>query len=97
MVDDSGLDSVAMSSTHTDLEAAVRAALSKVVDPELRRPITEVGMVKSVSIADDHSVASRRHARCRTKPCAGVLSPSRPGPNHGKQIGTPPRIALPGA
>lgn len=57
MVDDSGLDSVAMSSTHTDLEAAVRAALSKVVDPELRRPITEVGMVKSVSIADDHSVA----------------------------------------
>jgi ATP-binding protein involved in chromosome partitioning len=28
----------------------VRSALSKVIDPELRRPITEVGMVKDVSI-----------------------------------------------
>ncbi|MCP9270877.1 Mrp/NBP35 family ATP-binding protein [Mycolicibacterium arenosum] len=44
-----------MSSTPTDLHAAVRAALTKVVDPELRKPITEVGMVKSVDIgADDH-------------------------------------------
>jgi ATP-binding protein involved in chromosome partitioning len=32
------------------LEAAVRAALAKVIDPELRRPITELGMVKSVGI-----------------------------------------------
>ena len=32
------------------LESAVRAALSKVVDPELRKPITEVGMVKSVTV-----------------------------------------------
>jgi ATP-binding protein involved in chromosome partitioning len=32
------------------LEAAVRAALAKVIDPELRRPITELGMVKSVDI-----------------------------------------------
>ncbi|MDT5250019.1 MAG: ATP-binding protein involved in chromosome partitioning, partial [Mycobacterium sp.] len=39
-----------MSSNPTDLEAAVRAALSKVVDPELRRPITEVGMVKNVTV-----------------------------------------------
>lgn len=44
-----------MSSTPTDLHAAVRAALTKVVDPELRKPITEVGMVKSVDIgADGH-------------------------------------------
>jgi len=32
------------------LESAVRSALSKVVDPELRKPITEVGMVKNVSV-----------------------------------------------
>ena len=32
--------------------------------------------------------------RMRAKPCAG--SPSR-GPNHGKQIGTPPRIGRPAA
>jgi ATP-binding protein involved in chromosome partitioning len=45
-----------MSSNPTDLEAAVRAALSKVVDPELRRPITEVGMVKNVAVAADAAV-----------------------------------------
>jgi ATP-binding protein involved in chromosome partitioning len=33
-----------------DLSAAVRAALGKVIDPELRRPITELGMVKSVDV-----------------------------------------------
>lgn len=39
------------------LESAVRSALSKVVDPELRKPITEVGMVKAVSVdAADASV-----------------------------------------
>ncbi len=42
-----------MSATNNDLSAAVRAALGKVVDPpELRRPITEVGMVKNVTIDD---------------------------------------------
>lgn len=45
-----------MSPTDTDLEAAVRAALSKVVDPELRRPITEVGMVKGVTVDADAGV-----------------------------------------
>jgi ATP-binding protein involved in chromosome partitioning len=35
------------------LEKAVRAALTKVIDPELRRPITELNMVKSVSVAPD--------------------------------------------
>lgn len=44
-------------STHThELEKAVRAALTKVVDPELRRPITELNMVKSVAVADDGAV-----------------------------------------
>lgn len=37
----------------TELEKAVRAALAKVIDPELRRPITELNMVKSVSVAPD--------------------------------------------
>jgi ATP-binding protein involved in chromosome partitioning len=45
-----------MSSTPTDLQAAVRSALAKVVDPELRKPITEVGMVKSVDVAGDGAV-----------------------------------------
>ena len=39
-----------MSQTPTELESAVRAALTKVIDPELRRPITELGMVKSVTV-----------------------------------------------
>ncbi|ETW22051.1 Mrp/NBP35 family ATP-binding protein [Mycobacterium gastri] len=33
-----------------NLTAAVRSALAKVIDPELRRPITELGMVKSIDI-----------------------------------------------
>ncbi|WP_460358330.1 Mrp/NBP35 family ATP-binding protein [Mycobacterium sp. ZZG] len=45
-----------MTSTPTDLEAAVRSALAKVIDPELRRPITEVGMVKNVMVDPDSSV-----------------------------------------
>ncbi|EJZ08183.1 Mrp/NBP35 family ATP-binding protein [Mycolicibacterium vaccae] len=45
-----------MTSTAPDLEAAVRAALTKVIDPELRRPITEVGMVKNVTVDPDASV-----------------------------------------
>jgi ATP-binding protein involved in chromosome partitioning len=42
-----------MSQTPTDLQTAVRAALAKVIDPELRRPITELGMVKSVTVGYD--------------------------------------------
>ncbi|BBX15366.1 iron-sulfur cluster carrier protein [Mycolicibacterium duvalii] len=45
-----------MSATPSDLESAVRAALSKVIDPELRRPITEIGMVKNVTAGPDGSV-----------------------------------------
>jgi ATP-binding protein involved in chromosome partitioning len=35
------------------LERAVRAALGTVIDPEIRRPITELDMVEGVSVADD--------------------------------------------
>jgi ATP-binding protein involved in chromosome partitioning len=35
------------------LHQAVNAALATVIDPELRRPITELGMVDSVEITDD--------------------------------------------
>ncbi|CRZ18153.1 Mrp/NBP35 family ATP-binding protein [Mycolicibacterium neworleansense] len=45
-----------MSESATELQSAVRAALAKVIDPELRRPITEVGMVKNISIEADHGV-----------------------------------------
>ena len=41
---------------NTELEKAVRAALTKVIDPELRRPITELNMVKSVTVSDGGAV-----------------------------------------
>ncbi len=34
------------------LEDAVRAAMATVIDPEIRRPITELGMLRSVSVQD---------------------------------------------
>jgi ATP-binding protein involved in chromosome partitioning len=36
---------------------AVRAALATVDDPEIRKPITELGMVESVTVGDDGAVA----------------------------------------
>jgi ATP-binding protein involved in chromosome partitioning len=39
-------------STET-MEQAVRAALTKVEDPEIHRPITDLGMVKSVAVSPD--------------------------------------------
>ncbi|MBU9766238.1 Mrp/NBP35 family ATP-binding protein [Mycobacterium sp. TNTM28] len=45
-----------MSESAPELQSAVRAALAKVIDPELRRPITELGMVKNISIEADHAV-----------------------------------------
>ncbi|MDV3124385.1 Mrp/NBP35 family ATP-binding protein [Mycobacterium sp. 21AC1] len=45
-----------MSESASELQSAVRSALAKVIDPELRRPITELGMVKSVTIEPDHGV-----------------------------------------
>ncbi|MCX5043738.1 Mrp/NBP35 family ATP-binding protein [Aldersonia sp. NBC_00410] len=37
-------------------ESDVRAALARVNDPEIRKPITELGMIKSVRVGDDASV-----------------------------------------
>jgi ATP-binding protein involved in chromosome partitioning len=42
-----------MSAPATTLESAIQAALAGVQDPEIRRPITELGMVRSVTIDDD--------------------------------------------
>lgn len=39
------------------MEDAVREALATVNDPEIQRPITELGMVKSVEIGADGAVA----------------------------------------
>ncbi len=36
--------------------AQVRAALARVQDPEIRRPITDLGMVKDVTVAEDGTV-----------------------------------------
>ncbi|WP_155762793.1 Mrp/NBP35 family ATP-binding protein [Mycobacterium colombiense] len=44
------------SDSPADLSAAIRTALGKVIDPELRRPITELGMVKSVDTEPDGAV-----------------------------------------
>ncbi|UQE76287.1 MULTISPECIES: Mrp/NBP35 family ATP-binding protein [unclassified Gordonia (in: high G+C Gram-positive bacteria)] len=45
-----------MTSAALPTESAVRSALSKVSDPEIGRPITDLGMVKSVAVADDGTV-----------------------------------------
>jgi len=45
-----------MTDHSSELEKAVRSALAGVIDPELRRPITELNMVKSVTVADDGAV-----------------------------------------
>ena len=38
-------------------DESVRAALATVQDPDIRRPITELGMVESIVIRDDGQVA----------------------------------------
>ncbi|KLO31313.1 sodium:proton antiporter [Mycolicibacter heraklionensis] len=48
-----------MSENHDETAAlhdAIYAALGNVLDPDIRRPITDLGMVKSIEIADDRSV-----------------------------------------
>ncbi|MGZ4517544.1 MAG: metal-sulfur cluster assembly factor, partial [Mycobacteriaceae bacterium] len=40
----------------TPTEDAIRTALSRVNDPEIHKPITELGMVKGVEISTDGSV-----------------------------------------
>ncbi|WP_067667677.1 Mrp/NBP35 family ATP-binding protein [Nocardia miyunensis] len=37
-------------------ESDVRGALAKVIDPEIRKPITELGMVKEVRVGDDGTI-----------------------------------------
>ena len=39
---------------------AIRSELEKVMDPEIRRPITELGMVRSVEV-DGGNVGVRKH------------------------------------
>ncbi len=43
-------------STSLPTQEQLREALHTVIDPEIKRPITDLGMVKSVSIGDDGSV-----------------------------------------
>ena len=45
-----------MMSESTELSSTVRTALGKVIDPELRKPITELGMVKGIDVRPDGSV-----------------------------------------
>jgi ATP-binding protein involved in chromosome partitioning len=45
-----------MSAPATTLDEAIRAALATVDDPEIRRPITDLGMVHSVTVGADGSV-----------------------------------------
>ena len=45
-----------MATTNLISESAVRKALSRVEDPEIGKPITELGMVESISI-DGNNVA----------------------------------------
>ena len=42
--------------SHRPSDEQVRAALSRVEDPEIHRPITDLGMVKSVEVGDDGAV-----------------------------------------
>ena len=54
-----------------DLSAAIRTALAKVIDPELRRPITELGMVKGIDVGangDVHVEIYLTIAACPKKP-----------------------------
>ena len=41
-----------MAAPATTLEPAIQAALATVDDPEIRRPITELGMVRSIAVVD---------------------------------------------
>ena len=52
-----GVTATVTSTNSAPTEEAVRQALSKVDDPEIHKPITELGMVKSVTVAEDGRVA----------------------------------------
>ena len=62
---------------------AILTALERVIDPELRRPVTELEMVRDVVVADDGTVdghrADRRRCRCATRSrsrCSSTSAPS---------------------
>ena len=52
-----GVTATVTSTNSAPTEEAVRQALSKVDDPEIHKPITELGMVKSVTVAEDGRVS----------------------------------------
>ena len=55
MAADSPATAGAASADPTGIAARVGAALSRVIDPEIRKPITELGMVAGVRTADGHT------------------------------------------
>ncbi|MCF2436640.1 iron-sulfur cluster assembly protein [Streptomyces thinghirensis] len=60
-------------------EDAVREALATVNDPEINRPITELGMVKSVEIGADGGGRGRRVPDGLRPPHAGHHHAARDG------------------
>lgn len=50
-----------------DLKARILAALGRVIDPELRKPLTELGMVRSVTVPDAQDASAAQDARVRVE------------------------------
>ncbi|MCZ4079499.1 Mrp/NBP35 family ATP-binding protein [Rhodococcus sp. H36-A4] len=57
-------------------ESDVRTALSKVIDPEIHKPITDLGMVKSVTIGDGGAVDVGIYLTTAGCPMKGEISES---------------------
>ncbi|QCB52216.1 MRP family ATP-binding protein [Rhodococcus sp. PAMC28707] len=57
-------------------ESDVRTALSKVIDPEIHKPITDLGMVKSVKIGDGGAVEVGIYLTTAGCPMKGEISES---------------------
>jgi ATP-binding protein involved in chromosome partitioning len=53
----SDLAPVSGHATSVDVEGAIRAALANVIDPEIRRPITELGMVGAIGVTPNGDAA----------------------------------------
>ncbi len=49
---------------------AVQAALATVHDPEIHRPITDLGMVDNVDIADNGRVSVKSFSLLQAVPCS---------------------------
>ncbi|RPA65140.1 MRP family ATP-binding protein [Gordonia oryzae] len=63
-----------MTTAVTPNESAVRAALSTVRDPEIGKPITDLGMVKSVAVNDDASIDVAVYLTTSGCPMRGEIS-----------------------